>query len=471
MKRTKIVCTIGPATAKPAVMEKLVRAGMNVARLNMSHGSLAAHAKLIRNLRLAAEKTGEPLALLLDLQGPKIRVGDLPKQGLKLRAGEEVVFTTLAAAKGKILVTHKTLHKDVKKGDQILLDDGLLEVKVESVRGKDIKAKVIVGGVLASHKGMNFPGATLSVSALSAKDRRDVRFGVKQGVDFVALSFVRSARDIHLLRRLLSKGARAKISPIMIIAKIEKHEALKNFDEILRAADGVMVARGDLGVETPAAEVPLRQKTMIQKCLAAGKPVIVATQMLDSMIRNPRPTRAEVSDVANAIIDHADAVMLSGETATGSYPVDAVMTQATIAREVEASIFDDLHFHAEEGALLEPEEAIGESAGLLARVTAAKAIVGSSLSGETARQIARFRPEIPVYIATPGERVMRQMNLSWGVRPFLIKQAKNLVSLKKSIYSALLQAKALKRGDRVIYISGAPGKEGESNQVTLETVQ
>lgn len=472
LKRTKIVCTIGPACGSEVMLEKLVRAGMNVARLNFSHGTHADHKKLILALRKVSKKTGQPITILQDLQGPKVRVGDLPKEGFVLKEGAIVVFTTGAAQGKKIPVGYKKLHEDVKKGDRILLDDGLLEVEVVRVRGKDVSAKVILGGLLTSHKGMNITTASLSLSVLSPKDRKDLVFGVEMGVDVIALSFVRTVKDIQQLRRLIAKATahKKKQSPIMVIAKIEKHEALQNIDAIIQEVDGIMVARGDLAVETPAAEVPIWQKTIVSKCLAAAKPVIVATQMLDSMIRNPRPTRAEISDVANAIIDHTDAVMLSGETATGKYPLEAVSTMATVAIETESSFFDDLHIHVSVRDELNVEQAMSKTAGLLARTMSAKAIVGTSLSGDTARQMSRFRPEIPVFIGTSDLRVMRQMNLSWGVWPFLVPAEKTEIGLKKAVFSQLKRYKVLKKGDKVIYVSGVPGQSGETNQVTIEKV-
>lgn len=473
MKRTKIVATIGPASRAPRVLEAMIRSGMNVARLNMSHGSQADHLRLAAAVRVAARKTGEPVAILADLQGPKIRVGDLPKEGVQLRAGATAVFTTGRAAAKKIPVGYKRLHQDVKKGDRILLDDGLIEVRVQAVRGNDIIARVITGGLLTSHKGMNCPTASLSVSALTPKDRADAKFAVSLGADFIALSFVRRASDVRSLRRVIVAAEKSKKAPrIMIIVKIEKHEALVNFDEILRETDGVMVARGDLAVETPAEEVPLHQKNIIRKCLAAAKPVIVATQMLDSMIRNPRPTRAEVSDAANAVIDHTDAVMLSGESATGKYPVEAVKTLAAVAEKTEASVFDDLALATQRDGVGRPEEAVGETAGILARTTESSAIVASSPTGETARQIARFRAELPVYVATPNERVLRQMNLSWGIRPVLLPSvhpAKRGEIGRRAI-AALKKGRKLKRGDKVILISGESGVTGASNTVTLVTV-
>ncbi len=343
-KRTKIVCTIGPASAIPTKLLQMIKSGMNVARLNMSHGTYASHRSMIKMISVAAKKAGEPVALLADIQGPKIRLGILPEAGVDLKNGSVVIFTTASDTyrDGILPVTYKNMHRDVKVGDRVMIDDGILEVKVTKVNGKEVSAKVVNGGKVTSHKGMNFPDTTLKVSPITDKDKKDVAFAVKQRVQWIAMSFVTRPEDVRTMRKLIRSVSVGRVidSPLLIV-KIEKHEALKRFDEILKVADAIMVARGDLGVETPAEDVPLRQKEMIAKCRAAGKPVVVATQMLDSMIRNPRPTRAEVSDVANAVIDGAQAVMLSGETATGKYPVEAVAMMQKIILDTEASKFDD----------------------------------------------------------------------------------------------------------------------------------
>lgn len=455
-KRTKIVCTIGPASEKRAMLERLIRAGMNVARLNFSHGTHAAHSKLIRNIRAAAKKAGATVAILADLQGPKVRVGELPEKGVSLsgkatfRAGAEKFQNNI------IPIPYKGLAKDLKKGDSILLDDGTIEVKVVSIRGQLIQTKIIAGGVLTSHKGINVPTASLRIPAVTPKDKKDLAFALKEGVDFVALSFVKTARDIKKIRK-------AKV-----LAKIEKHEAIKNFDAILRAADGIMVARGDLGVEVPAEDVPILQKQMIGKSLTAAKPVIVATQMLDSMIRNPRPTRAEVSDVANAVIDHTDAVMLSGETASGKYPRQAVEMMAKIIKETEESHYDDLKLKELEAHLPSLDEAMGEVAGVLGRTPHIDGIIVTTISGETAREIARFRPELPIVACTPDPGVARQLVLSWGILPLVIPKAKNMEALVRSAKQKSLRAKLLKKGMRVMLVTGRPvGKPGSANEIKI----
>lgn len=466
-KRTKIVCTIGPASETPAVLTRLVRAGMNVCRLNFSHGTHEQHAAFIRRIRAVAKATGEPLAILQDLQGPKIRVGNLPKEGVELRQGKPITLTTATTAyQGKkIPLTYRSLHRDVQRGHRILFDDGLLEVRVTKVRGRDMVATVITGGTLTSHKGMNLPDTVVDIPALTAKDRKDVAFGVTAGVDWIALSFVKSAADVQFLRRLIEKlGGNQKI-----IAKIEKHEAIANFQDILNVVDGIMVARGDLGVEIPPAEVPLRQKEIIEIARAAGKPVIVATQMLDSMIRNPRPTRAEVSDVANAIIDHTDAIMLSGESATGKYPVQAVQMMTKIAQETEGSRYDDV-------APLMPPPTVWEPADVVAEVTAlfaahakdVRGILVATLAGRTARRIARFHPELPIFAATPNPVVLRQLNVSYGVRPLHVPMTTNREGFVRRSVAKLRQRKLIGRNASLVIVAGEPwGKPGTANAVEV----
>ncbi len=471
MKRTKIVCTLGPATHTEEKLIALVKAGMNVCRLNFSHGTHEDHAELIRLIRAVSKKTGEPLTILQDLQGPKIRVGSLPEKGILLEAGKEVIFTTSEKLTGKkIPVTYPALHKDVKAGQMMLLDDGLLAVRVLKIRGQDVVTEVITGGLLTSHKGLNLPETKTTISAMSDKDRDDVVFGVAQHVDWIALSFVRSAADVHELRELV-ESEEAKLShklqmPIRLLAKIEKPEAVACLDEIVEAVDGIMVARGDLGVEMPAAKVPLIQKDLIHRCLHAAKPVIVATQMLDSMIRNPRATRAEISDIANAVIDHTDATMLSGETASGAYPIEAVQAMADTIYEVEASPLDDVSPVVETNQ--QSQLAMTNISTVLAHASQAKAIVVATLSGRAAHYISRYRPDLPIFAMTPHERVVRQLNLSWGVHPFHIPERHTMPTLIEASLKTLVQNKMLKKGDQVILIAGEPlGESGHVNMVEL----
>ncbi len=419
--RTHIVCTIGPASRAPSRLEALVRAGMTAARLNFSHGTHAEHAELFRRVRAAARRAGGTVAVLADLQGPKIRLGVLPEAGIPVKAGTIVTFTTGTACGGKIPVTYPQLHRDVKPGHRLLIEDGLYELRVAAVHGRDIRAKVVNGGRLFSHKGMNFPDSRLRVPALTEKDADDAAFAVKMGADWIALSFVTSPADVRALRRLLKRSAGGQ-SPPRIMVKIEKHEALEAFDDILAEADGAMVARGDLGVEIPPEDVPEWQKRLVARCRAAGKPVVVATQMLDSMIRHPRPTRAEVSDVANAVFDHADATMLSGETATGAYPVQAAAMMARIIREAEASPFDD--FSPPPPRPREPVETnVARALKLLADDRHIAGVLAFQALAPWSERLHLFHPEVPLFLAVPDEEEARRQALRWGVRPFVCAAA------------------------------------------------
>ncbi len=434
-KRTKIVCTIGPASHEVSTMVALGQAGMDVARLNFSHGTHADHRQLYARLQQAGKKLGRPFTILQDLQGPKIRVGNLPKEGVKLVVGKPAVFSTSAFPKpGDIPVSLHRLHQDVKVGEHLLFDDGLLEVIVRKIDGPRIQTEVITGGILLSHKGLNLPGTSLHIPALSKKDREDALFGASLGVDYVALSFVRSAEDVKGLRKLLQTTRGGKMT--RIIAKIEKREALENFGKILPLIDAVMVARGDLGIETPASEVPVVQKQLIDACREIGKPVIVATQMLDSMQRNPRPTRAEVSDVANAVADHADAVMLSGETASGQYPVEAVKIMTETIQNMEATTYDNL------SSLQVPfptDEAHGFSLSTRLLVDALRLQHVVVMGHESlVHAFSSFRPEVQIHAITKDARQARQWQLSWGVCPH--------VSASTTLSSAFLSKIGLKRG-------------------------
>jgi pyruvate kinase len=479
-KRTKIVCTIGPASSSEETIRALMKEGMNVARLNLSHGTHEEHAAMIAKLRSVAAELDQPLAILQDLQGPKIRVGELPKEGVMLEPGKQVTFTTgePSVKDMRLPVTYDRLSDDVKAGERVLLDDGLLSVKVTSVSGKDVICEVVDGGVLTSHKGINFPDTALTVPSMSEKDRDDAKFGVQQHVDWVALSFVRTAKEVYDLRYLI-RDYEAEIDaehvhhdhPIRIIAKIEKPEAVKNIDEILEAADGIMVARGDLGIEMPAEDVPLIQKRLIDKCLAAAKPVIVATQMLDSMIRNPRPTRAEVSDIANAVIDHTDAIMLSGETASGKYPVEAVRTMTEVVKETEASEYDDLPVNMTM-ATKSVNEAMSEVANILSREVKARLILVATLSGNAARIVSRYRPNLLIAATTSDERVYRQLSLSWGVVPFMVPRCSTVEELADRSIGNLKKKSLVKKGDRIVIVAGEPvGSSRGVNLVEIKDVE
>lgn len=463
-KRTKIICTIGPATDSVLTMVQLGIAGMDVARLNFSHGTHDAHSVLMKRLRQAGKRLERPFALLQDLQGPKIRVGDLPKDGVELKGS--VTFTTDPHPRsGDISVTLPELHRDIKAGAQILLDDGLLECKVRKIEGRRIHCQVIHGGILKSHKGLNLPGTSLKIPALSDKDRSDALFGIQSGVDYIAMSFVRTAKDVADLRKIIAKKPAGK--KIQIVGKIEKPEAVDNFDAILPLLDVVMVARGDLGIETQAARVPIIQKQLIDACRHAGKPVIVATQMLDSMQRSPRATRAETSDVANAVSDHADAVMLSGETATGSYPLEAVKTMSEIIRTMEASQFDNLTPY-EVPANQHIPGLIGATARVVSDALQHAPIVMVTTSGHTARDVSSFRPEARLFAVTHDETVYRQLRAVWGIEPFLTKRLADPNAAVRAGLGVLKKGKHLKAGEFAVVVSGpAPGKPGSTNKLEV----
>lgn len=454
-KRTKIVCTLGPASHDVEQLAALVEAGMNVCRLNFSHGTHEDHAELIKRIRKVRDLTGEPLTILQDLQGPKIRVGVLPDEGIKIEAGKNIVFTSGKGEVPKTIpVSYPNLHEDVKVGQRLLLDDGLLEVAVTSIKDQEVTCKIITGGILKSHKGLNLPETKTSIPAITDKDKEDLMFGIEQKVDWVALSFVRSADDVRQLRALIGNA------PIKIISKMEKPEAVANMDEIIAETDAIMVARGDLGIEIPAEQVPIVQKDLIRKCLAAAKPVVVATQMLDSMIHNPRATRAEVSDIANAVIDHADATMLSGETASGEHPLEAVKTMAATIVETEKSAYDDLRLNASENNLTS----------ILARSSEAKAILVASLSGEAVRFVSRYRRELPIYAVLPSESFVGRLNLSWGVHPFAVT-GEAIPKLIEQGIEELIRRKVLVKGDGIIIVAGEPvGKDGHIDLVELRKV-
>jgi pyruvate kinase len=425
-RRTKIIATLGPSSNSQGMIEKLIKAGVNLVRVNMSHGEPATHRQTIDRVRLAAGKTRRHIGILMDLCGPKIRVGHFANDGIRLKAGTTVVVTTrtVTGTDGLIPSQYKSLHKDVKKGEHILLDDGKLCLRVVGVDDRDVRCRVVDGGWLSNHKGMNLPDSHLSTPALTAKDRSDVAFGVEMGVDFIALSFVRCAADIRQLKRHLHKlGA-----TIPVVSKIERPEGVTDIDAILQVSDGIMVARGDLGIELPAEKVPLIQRTLIEKARQAGIPVIVATQMLESMMSHPRPTRAEVTDVAGAALLSADAAMLSGETAAGQYPLEAVRTMDRVLREVEQHQWHDGCFArdpiANRGSKIHfIRESMAHAAVELARDLGLEAIVVPTRTGTTARILAAHRPLAPTVGVCSSDKVCRRMTLHWGIVPFLIAEA------------------------------------------------
>ncbi len=425
MKRTKIVCTIGPACESVEMLLKMIAAGMNVARLNFSHGSHENHTQLFNNIREAARQAGEPVAILQDLQGPKIRVGVLPEAGVALVPGAQVVFdTALSEYAGEAIpVDYHELHQYLKAGERLLLNDGKMETKIESVEGTRITTIVTSGGKLTSHKGINVPDSTLTVRAMSEKDKDDARFGLSLGVDFIALSFVRNAQDILDLRAILDEEAASKnISQnpaIKIIAKIERREAVENIESIMQVVDAIMVARGDLGLEIPGEQVPVIQKQLTMMGIAYNKPVIVATQMLDSMEQSPRATRAEVSDVANAVIDHTAAVMLSNESAVGKYPVETVQSMARILLETENSKYDNLPLEVHAGKSDDLKKNMEELGKLLSEKVTAAGLVLWGFDEQQARVMSSFRPELSIFVPVENERILHQLNLSWGLVPIL----------------------------------------------------
>jgi pyruvate kinase len=425
-RRTRIIATLGPASDSPAMIGKMIRAGVNLVRINMSHGDQATHRATIGKIRAAAAKAQRHIGILMDLCGPKIRVGRFEHDGIQLKAGSTVVVTTRAVSgrDGLIASQYKSLHRDVNKGETILLDDGRMCLRVLDVNDRDVRCRVIEGGWLSAHKGMNLPESTLSTGAMTAKDRRDVAFGVEMGVDYVALSFVRSAADIRQLRRHLGRlGA-----DIPVISKIERPEGVAAIDAIVQVSDGIMVARGDLGIELPAEKVPLIQRDLIARARQAGIPVIVATQMLESMMTHARPTRAEVTDVAGAALLSADAVMLSGETAAGEYPLEAVRIMDRILREVEAHQWQQGAFAAE--AIVNRgskthfiRESMAHAAVQLAHDMELEAIVVPTHTGTTARIVSAHRPLAPTVGVCSSAVVCRRMTLHWGIVPFLLEEA------------------------------------------------
>lgn len=462
--RTKIICTIGPASESKATLEKMIKAGMDCVRLNFSHGSYEQFAKIIKLVREVSQKLGVEVAIIQDLQGPKIRIGDLPKEGIPTKQGDEIVLSTVKA-RNTIPVQYEDLAKDVHAGDTILVNDGLIELRVLKVNAAktQITCRVEVPGLLLSNKGINVPTASISAPPMTPKDRRDVHFGIKEGVDYVALSFVKSGTEIDDLKKTL----RSHRSKALVIAKVERHEAIDNLQSIVQSADAVMVARGDLGVEMAAEQVPLLQKKIIHLCNIHSKPVIVATQMLASMTDNPRATRAEISDAANAIFDHADALMLSNETAVGSYPVEATATLSRVASAVE----DNLKTHRDLLRLHRPEDmpltnATCLNASKLAHDINARYIVAVTRSGYTAREIAKYRPFIPIIVFTPDPIVARQLRLVWDVAASFVQWI-NITDSLPQIRETLLKNKLAKHGDEIVVCNAGFGKREKLITTTM----
>lgn len=468
--KTKIIATIGPASADRQTVKQLIKQGLSVARLNMAHGSHREHQQIISLLREVSQELGQPLAIMADLEGPKIRTGSLAAEPLELKADEEITLTT-KRVKGKerlIPVAYSRLAEDVQVGQRLLLADGTIELVVLSKDKEEIKAKVVAGGFLRSNQGLNLPEASLKVPSLTVKDRDDLNFCLAQNVDLIALSFVRQADDLHELKNLVSAAGKA----VPVVAKIEKHEAVTNLEAIIKAADAVMVARGDLGVELSPEEVPIIQKQIIGKAQYAGKAVIIATQMLESMVNSPRPTRAEASDVANAIFDGADAVMLSEETAIGKYPVAAVATMAKIALRAEEHLnYEQILLARSHWANATVSDAISYATCHLASILKAKAIITSTETGRTAKQISRYRPKSAIIAATPNETTVRQLMLWWGVQPLKTPVSANIDQVLTTSINVAKQARLIKTGDKIVITAGAlVNVPGTTNLIKVETV-
>jgi pyruvate kinase len=469
MKKTKIVCTMGPASTDPDVLLALINAGMDVARINFSHGTYDDHKRTIELVRRMAEKSGKAIGVLADIQGPKIRLGNLD-QPILLNEGEEVHLTVGSHMDkpGYIPVEYPYLLEDIPEGNYVYLFDGLIRLQVEKVESDSLLCKVLCGGELLSRKGVTLPGVSVRLPAITPKDEEDIKFALEQSVDFLALSFVRRPEHILEVRQLLGEAG----SDRMIIAKIENEEGFKNRFEILEAADGIMVARGDLGIEVPPEEVPLIQQSLIRAANRSGKPVITATEMLESMIRNPRPTRAEVTDVAHAIYDGTDAIMLSAETAMGKYPVPAVEIMSRVAKRIESSLnYEEILSKKRIGSFRTVSDAISHATCQTALDLKAAAILTATQSGSTARMVSKYRPQAPIIASTPSWRVMRQLTLSWGVTPMHVPQSANTDELFDVSVESAAKAGYANPGDLVVITAGVrTGVPGSTNILQVQRV-
>ncbi|MBD3289638.1 pyruvate kinase [candidate division KSB1 bacterium] len=455
MRKTKIVCTIGPATESEAMIEKLIDAGMEVARLNFSHGTHESHLKVIKSIRDVSRRLNKPITILQDLQGPKLRVGKIRNGSVQLEKGHSILISTrnIQGDENEISTIYENLPEDVQPGDRILLDDGMIQMKVLSVSERKVRCEIIEGGTLTDHKGINLPGVNVSMPSFTEKDREDLLFGIEQNVDVVAMSFVRKPEDISEIKKIISD----KKKEISVIAKIEKPEAVQYLDDIIEVSDGTMIARGDLGVELPLEKVPPLQKKIIQKSRRLGKPVITATQMLESMKAHARPTRAEVSDVANAIFDGTDAVMLSAETSIGKYPAETVRTMARIIVEAEKTHIDfpNLPMNFEHKSL-SIADAISGSACEAAEQLNARAIVAFTTSGFTAKMVSKNRPNTNIIVFTPSEIVQHQLNLCWGVMPLKSEFLQNTDEIVEQTEEVLLSKNLVEKGDIIVILLGSP---------------
>ena len=467
-KKTKIVCTIGPASESIDTLKELIKSGLNVCRLNFSHGNYEEHGKRIDNIKAARNEMKLPIAILLDTKGPEIRTGKFSSPEVNLVEGQNFIITMeeVLGDETKCTVSYKELVNDVKPGNQILIDDGLVGLAVKEIKGQEILCIVQNAGTIKDNKGVNVPNVKINLPAITPKDKKDIEFGIEQGIDFIAASFVRKASDVLAIREILEEH---NATNIQIISKIENQEGVDNIDEILEVSDGLMVARGDLGVEIPTEDIPIVQKELIKKCNILGKPVITATQMLDSMIRNPRPTRAEVTDVANAIFDGTDAIMLSGETAAGKYPLESVKTMASIAIRAEQTLdYEELLKTKVKLRQLNITNAISHATCTTAIDLKASAIITATASGYTARMVSSYRPSAPIIAATNSEMVMRQMGLVWGVYPLLAEKGLSTDDVfEKSVQSAL-DMDYISSGDLVVITAGVPvGIAGTTNLINV----
>jgi len=471
LRKTKIICTLGPAVDNPEILEKLMKKGMDVARMNFSHGTHEEHKTRLEMFKKIRDKLGLPIPLLLDTKGPEIRIGRFESGEATLLEGSYFVLLhdDEPGDNTRVSISYKDLYKDVSKGTRILINDGLVELEVDNIKDKDIYCIVKNGGIIGDRQGINVPGVEINLPSLTIKDVEDIKFGIENGFDLIAASFIRKAQDVLEIKKILEKNGG---EGIMVIAKIENRQGVDNIDEILKVSDGIMVARGDLGVEIPVEEVPIVQKMLIDKCYRNGKPVITATQMLDSMIRYPRPTRAEASDVANAIYDGTSVIMLSGETAAGKYPLESMETMARIARKTEKAIdywkeFSAMRYNMD----ISVTNAISHATCTTAMDLNAASIVTVTQSGRTARMISRFRPDCPIIATTISPMVQRQLNMSWGVTPFLVKVAESTDEMFDMGVDKALESGVAKNGDIVVITAGVPiGISGTTNILKVATV-
>lgn len=469
-KKTKIVATIGPATESEEMLEKLVLAGMNVMRLNFSHGDFAEHQKRVDNLRKVTKKTKKTVAILQDLSGPKIRIGDFETERINLKEGSFFTLTTdkIVGDEKKVSVNYPLLPKEVETGGFILLDDGKKKLQIVDIKNNEIKCKVIIGGDIKGRRGVNLPGAHLSISSITEKDRADFEFGIKNKVDFFALSFVRRPEDVKELRDMVTKAK----SSASIISKIETPDAVENIDKIIEISDGIMVARGDLAIEVPIETVPMIQKSIIEKCNRAGKPVITATQMLESMIKSPVPTRAEVSDIANAILDGTDAIMLSEETTLGNFSVEAVQVMSRVAMQIEKKYPEKYSLNGCRECAIDVVDSITGSVVKTAHDIEAKLIIALTESGFTARMISRYKPDPLIMVLSPNIITCQKIALSWGCRPVHIERFGTINDVFKMVRQFCLKNKYAQKGDKVVIVAGAPfNKKGvKTNTLLVEEI-